>query len=65
MAREQRRPLRQRLLNAVLAKVALAGSDQRLDLLGWAALADGDKLDFRGIALRKLRRCGDLFADPV
>ena len=56
MAREQRRPFRLRLLHAVLAEVALAGGDQRLDRLGRVGLADGDQPDVGGIAPRQPRR---------
>src|SRR3954451_11893654 len=49
MVREKRRPFLCRLLDAVLAEVALAGSDQGLDLFGRAALADRDQPDVGGI----------------
>lgn len=52
----QRRPFRKRLLDAAFAEVALPGRDQFLDLLGCAALADGDQLDLRRIATREFRR---------
>ena len=56
---EQRRPFRERLLDAVLPEVALSSSDQRLDLFSRAPLADSDQLDIGGIALRNRSCPGD------
>ena len=47
MASEQRRPFGERFLDPAFAEIALAGVDQRLDLVGRAALADRDQLDVR------------------
>ena len=54
MARAQRRPFGERLLDPAFAEIALAGGDQRLDLLGAAGLADGDQRDVGRIAAREL-----------
>ena len=65
IAREQGWPLAERFLDAVLAKVALASVDQRLDFLGGAALADGDELNVGRIALRNLGSPGNLIEDGL
>jgi hypothetical protein len=59
VALDQRRPLRQRVLNPVLAEVALASFEQWLNLIGRSALADGDELDIGGITLGQLGSSSD------
>jgi hypothetical protein len=48
---EKRRPFGEGLLHAALAEVALAGRDQRLNLLNAAALGDRNQRDVGRIAL--------------
>ena len=45
MAGAERGPFRLRLLHPVLAEIALARGDQRLDRLGRLGLGDGDQGD--------------------
>src|SRR5258705_12984954 len=56
VARQQFWPFGERFLDAALAEVALAAGDQLLDLLGRAALADGDQLNVRRRAPSELGR---------
>ena len=65
MTGEQRRPFGERFLDPVLAEVPLAGVDQRIDLLGRAALADRDQLDLGGIALGEQGGAGDPVEDML
>ena len=58
-ARSQVRPFRGRLLDAILAEIALPGGDQGLDLRGGAALGDRDQRDVIGLAARQLADAGD------
>ena len=46
----QRRPFVPRFLHPILPEIALAGSDQRLDLLRRAPLGDGDQGDLFRLA---------------
>ena len=62
MAIAESRPFLRRFLDAIFAEVALAGGDQRLDLVDRAGLADGDQ--GREIASsRRLGRALDAVAD--
>ena len=63
MAGEERRPFGERFLNPAFAEIALAGGDQRLDLVGRPALADRDQLHVRRIAPREPCRRGDAVED--
>jgi hypothetical protein len=65
VTRQQCRPFGERLLDTVLAKVALAGGDQRLDFRRRATLADRNQLDLRRVAPGKPRRGGDLLVDAA
>src|SRR5437764_5334633 len=58
----QCRPFSGCFLDPILAEIALAGADQRLDLFSGAALADRNELNLGWIALRKRRGCGDAVA---
>ena len=59
IARDQRRPFFRRFLDSTFAEVALASSDQSLDLLDGSPLADGDQRDFSRIASGEPRRYGN------
>ena len=50
----QRGPFGGGFLHPAFAEIALAGGDQRLDLLGVAGLGDGDQRDLGGIAAGEL-----------
>ena len=63
MAGEQRRPFGERFLHPVLAEVALAGVDQRLDLLGRRPLLTAISWTSRGIALGERGGRGDAVED--
>ena len=63
MAFKDCRPFRLRFLDAILAEIALAGGDQRLDLRGRAALGDSDQGDVTGLAARKLAGSGNRIAN--
>ena len=65
MAGQQRGPLGERVLDTILAEVALPCADQRLDFLGGAALADGDQLDVGRVALRELGSLRNLLEDGL
>ena len=57
------RPFGLGLLDAILAKIALAGGDQRFDLVCGAALGDGDEGDVRRFAARNLAGRADSVAN--
>src|SRR3954465_14819669 len=63
MTRAKLGPFAGRLLDSILAEIALTGRDELLDLLGGAALADGDQLNIRRLTQRERRRLGDSFED--
>ena len=63
IALPQRRPLGRGLLDAVLAEIALAGSDQGLDFVGRPPFGDRDQRDFARLAARELAGSGDAVAD--
>ena len=65
MAPEQCRPFSERFLDPVLAEVALARGNQRLDLFDRTALTDRDQLDVGGIAPGELRCGSNLRPDSV
>jgi hypothetical protein len=60
---EQRRPFDLRLLDPVLAEIALAGGNEWFDLVGGTAFADGDQGNSGRFAARYLAGCGDSVAD--
>jgi hypothetical protein len=63
MAFTQRRPFRLRLLDPVLAEIALAGDDEGFDLVGESALGHGDEGNFGELAARNLAGCSNAIAD--
>ena len=65
MLLQQCRPLRERFLHPAFAEVALACSDQRLDLLDAAPFGDGDELDAGGIAPGERRRLRNVVEDQL
>jgi len=54
-----------RLLHTIFAKLALSSDDQRLDLLGGSALADGDQLNIGRTALGERRSLRDLIQNVL
>jgi len=65
MASEDRGPFVECLLDAAFAEIALAGGDQRLDLLGASALGDGDQLDVGGVTPGERSRLGDIIENRL
>jgi hypothetical protein len=63
MPLQQRRPFGLRFLHPILPEIALAGSNQRLDLLGRAPLGDGDQRDLFRLAARALAGIGNAGAN--
>jgi hypothetical protein len=59
----QRRPFVPRFLHPILPEIALAGSNQRLDLLRRAPLGDGDQGDLFRLAPRALAGIGNAGAN--
>jgi hypothetical protein len=57
------RPFGCRLLHAILAELALAGGNQRLDLIGPPPLGDGDQRDLLRLAASGLARIGNAGAN--
>ena len=64
MSAEDWGPFSERLLDPVLAEIALPCSDEGLDLVLGTTLADGDQLDLTWITLCERRSLGN-FADDL